>query len=205
MAIRMTLVCHAATASMRTTAFPEDEPIEDRAMPRIAALASRLRRVDRSWTAPERRTRQTSETLHQAAQVEPIPLVETELRECDYGRWRGRSFADIQQVEGGQALLAWSADPAAAPHGGETLLAMLERTAAWLDRQAGTSGHGLVVAHASTIRGLVLHAIGAPPASFWRIDIAPLSLTTLSFNRQWRLGSAGCTMSADQASDTQLS
>lgn len=205
MAIRMTLVCHAATASMRTAAFPDDEPIEDRAMPGIAALASRLRRADHSWTAPERRTRQTSEALHRAAPGEPVPLVETELRECDYGRWRGRSFADIEQAEGGEALLAWSADPAAAPHGGETLLAMLGRTAAWLDLQAATEGHGLVVAHASTIRALVLHAIGAPPASFWRIDIAPLSLTTLSFNRQWRLGPAGCRTPVDQASDIQLS
>ena len=145
-----------------------------------------LRRIDRSWVAPELRTRQTAAALELAATVDPA------LRECDYGRWRGRSFADIQQVEGGEALLEWTRDPAASPHGGETLLDLMTRAGDWLASVAGSDGHGVVVTHASVIRALIIRAIEAPAASFWRIDIAPLSTATLSFNGQWRLRSTGC-------------
>jgi broad specificity phosphatase PhoE len=42
----------------------------------------------------------------------------------------------------------------------------------------------------------MIHAIGAPPQSFWRIDIAPLSITHLSGdNNRWNLTSSGCMIS----------
>ena len=33
---------------------------------------------------------------------------------------------------------------------------------------------------AAVVRAAVVHALGAPPLSVFRIDVAPLSLTTLS-------------------------
>lgn len=167
---------------MRTAAFPDDEPIDDRPF----KATPHLGRIDRCLAAPELRARQTCERLQLDVTDEPA------LRECDYGRWRGRSFPDIQQSDGEAALLAWTHDPAAAPHGGEALLAMFERVAGWLDGQAAFEGHSIVVTHASVIRALAMRVIGAPAAAFWRIDIAPLSCSTLSFNRQWRLRSLGC-------------
>jgi len=44
------------------------------------------------------------------------------------------------------------------------------------------------VTHAAVIRAAIIHAIHATPESFWRIDVPPLSRTSLSAsNAGWRL------------------
>jgi broad specificity phosphatase PhoE len=70
-------------------------------------------------------------------------------------------------------------DPAAAPHGGESLLALLGRVGCWLDAHARDGGRVLAVTHAGPVRAAVVHALGAPPDAFWRLDVAPLSRTVL--------------------------
>jgi broad specificity phosphatase PhoE len=145
--------------------------------------ATNIGHADRSWTSPSLCARQTVELLKLDATVEPM------LRDCDYGSWTGRTFEDVQAQEP-DALAAWLRDPGAAPHGGESLLSLLARVAGWLDAQGETSGKTVAVTHASVIRAAVVHAIEATPRSFWRIDIAPLSVTTLSGHHgRWTLAS----------------
>ena len=89
-------------------------------------------------------------------------------------------------------MAEWLRDPGAAPHGGESVLALIERVATWLDAQKATPGKIVAVTHASVIRAAIVHAIEAGPRSFWRIDVAPLSLTRLSANNgRWTLASLG--------------
>jgi hypothetical protein len=103
-ATQLTLLCHASTSAVRTSAFPADEPIAPQKQQELAVVQRRLQHADRS--SPEA--------------YEPA------------------------------AVADWMHDPAAAP-------------------------------------------IGAPPQSFWRIDIVPLSMTRLSgANGRWSLSSAGC-------------
>jgi broad specificity phosphatase PhoE len=116
---------------------------------------------------------------------------EAMLRDCDYGRWTGRAFDEVQAQEP-EAVAEWLRDPGAAPHGGESILILMERVAAWLDAQGDAEGQIIAVTHASVIRAAVVHAIEATPRSFWRIDVAPLSLTTLTGGRErWNLTSLG--------------
>ena len=70
-------------------------------------------------------------------------------------------------------------DPHAAPHGGESLAALLGRVAGWLDAQAACHGRGIAVTHAGVVKAAVVHALGAPAAAFWRVDVTPLALTEL--------------------------
>jgi broad specificity phosphatase PhoE len=85
------------------------------------------------------------------------------------------------------AAASWLADPDAAPHGGESLAALVRRVGGWMD-SAGLSGHVLAVTHPAVIRAALVYALGAPTTCFWRIDIAPLSLTKLRRNAtQWSL------------------
>jgi broad specificity phosphatase PhoE len=183
---RLILVCHASTAAVRSAAFAADEPLDQHGEPQAAALAGRLPDADRWLAAPELRTRQTAQALGLNAAVEPA------LRDCDYGSWRGRSFADVYAREP-QAVDAWLRDPAATPHGGESIQALLARVAGWLAGEQAHHRRSLVITHAAVIRAAVVQAIGAPPQSFWRIDIAPLSITRLSGeNDRWNLTSAGC-------------
>jgi len=70
-------------------------------------------------------------------------------------------------------------DPDAAPHGGESLTRFAARVAAWLDEQAADDGRAIAVTHGGVVKAAVVHALGAPLAAFWRIDVAPLALTEL--------------------------
>jgi broad specificity phosphatase PhoE len=190
---RLQLLCHASTSAVRMSAFPADEPIDSQKRQVLSATQRQFVRSDRCLTSPALRARQTAEALQLDATVEPA------LRDCDYGRWATLSFDHVQTKEPA-GLADWLRDPAAAPHGGEAILSLIERVGAWLDAQNGIPGKTVAITHASVIRAAVVHAIGAPPQSFWRIDIAPLSITSLSGTEdRWNLVSANCTPSNDNA------
>jgi len=142
--------------------------------------------VDCCWTSPEFRARQTAEALGLSARVQPT------LHECDYGRWAGRTLSEIAAQEP-QAADSWLHDPAAAPHGGESILDLMRRVADWLAEERMRDQRSIVVTHATIIRAAIVHAMGAPPQSFWRIDIRPLSMTHLSSSGgHWNILSSGC-------------
>lgn len=185
MTSRLTLVCHAPTTAVRASAFPADEPVEFGGMRGLTTLPHRFGDADRRWTSPALRARQTARALDLDAVVDPL------LRDCAYGRWTGCVLADVQAREP-EAVDAWLHDPASAPHGGESVLDLIDRIAAWLDGQNGTARRTVAVTHASVMRAAVVHALDASPRSFRRIDVAPLSVVTLSGNGgRWTLTSLG--------------
>jgi broad specificity phosphatase PhoE len=186
MTARLILICHASTDAVRKFAFPVDEPIDERGRIDAVALAGRLPHADRHLASSELRTRQTAEALRLNATPQPL------LHDCDYGNWSGRSFNDVHAQEP-QALAAWLGDPAATPHGGESILGLMQRVTKWLAGEQAHHQQSIVVTHATIIRAAIVHAIEAEPQSFWRIDIAPLSITRLSgTNGRWNLVAAGC-------------
>ncbi len=188
MTARLILICHASTDAVRKFAFAADEPIDEHGRIDTAALAARLPHADRHWTSPELRTRQTAEALRLNANPQPL------LRDCDYGSWSGRGFNDVYAREP-EALAAWLGDLAATPHGGESILGLMQRVTNWLVGEQAHHQQSIVVTHATIIRAAIVYAIEAAPQSFWRIDIAPLSVTRLSgTNGRWNLVSAGCSL-----------
>ena len=187
MTARLILICHGSTAAIRGSSFPIDEPLDERGKVDAAALAGRLPSADRWLSSPELRARQTAEALGFDAVVEPA------LRDCDYGSYSGRIFEDVYACEP-EAVDVWLRDPAATPHGGESVFSLMQRVADWLLGEQAHARRSIVVTHSAIIRAAIVHAIGAPPQSFWRIDIAPLSITRLSgHNDRWNLASSGCT------------
>ncbi|GGF09481.1 phosphoglycerate mutase [Aliidongia dinghuensis] len=189
MAIRLTLLSHAAlrhAPGARGTAlrFPADEPADPIGLAAAAALGPALGRFARLLTASEVRARQTAEALGRE------PIVVPDLRDCDYGRWRGRSLEEIS-AEDPAGTAAWLADPAAAPHGGESIVALITRVGAWLDATPG-QGHTVGVTHPAVIRAAIVHALGALPAAFWRVDVEPLSVADLRWHAgRWTLRALG--------------
>jgi broad specificity phosphatase PhoE len=169
---RLTLIRHAPSAATRRSAFPVDEPPDARGLDEARGLAARLGRFDAAWSGPALRARQTAEALGLD------PTVAPELDECDFGTWRGRTLAELH-AEDPAAVAAWMEDPGAAPHGGESLLALLERVGGWLSARAGDGERVVAVTHAGVIRAAVVRALDAPPLAFWRLDVAPLSRTVL--------------------------
>ncbi|MBG0816780.1 histidine phosphatase family protein [Planomonospora sp. ID82291] len=129
--------------------------------------------------APERRCLQTAEALGLRAGPDPL------LADWDHGRWRGMTLAEVEAAEPAE-LAAWLTDPAAAPHGGESVLDLLGRVSGWLSAVA--PGRTVAVTHPAVVRAAVVHALDAPARSFWRVDAAPLTRVALTGRGgRWRL------------------
>ncbi|MGK5739324.1 histidine phosphatase family protein [Micromonospora sp. URMC 103] len=172
MSSRLILVSHAPTTATRAAAFPRDEPLDAHGLADATALAGALSRVDEVRCGPARRCVQTATALGLT------PTLDEELRDGDLGRWAGRTLDEVAADEP-EAVSAWLTDPAAAPHGGESLTDLLDRTARWLRGLPDVARTVVAVTHPMVVRACVVNAIHATPASFWRIDIAPLTATVL--------------------------
>jgi broad specificity phosphatase PhoE len=191
MPARITFIAHAATEAQHNAAFPLDEPILQREQARIPNVGRRFAAVTHVWSAPELRTQETSHMLGF-----PV-LVEKELRDCDYGRWRGKTMDNVQ-IEDPDGVLGWLTDPGAIPHGGESMEALIGRIGKWMDEQSHVK-HTIAVTHPAVIRAAIVRALRLPPQSFWRVDIAPLTLTDLRFHRDlWTLRCSGCSLPTTQ-------
>ncbi len=204
--VRITLLAPAVNAALRQVRF-DDAPPDAAGVRRATAAAAALPRHDMAFTAPAERCRGTAVALGLDAAVTP------ELGDLDMGRWRGRSLDEVGQ-EAPEEVAVWLSDPAAAPHGGETLLQLVERIGAWLEARrespapaapvappapAGeTHREGpppaappappvparearlLAVVEPAVVRAALVHALGLPAPTFWRLDVAPLTATELS-------------------------
>jgi broad specificity phosphatase PhoE len=185
MTARFTLIACGATRATRAAAFPLDEPLEEKAAAQAAAMAGEIGDADRVWCSPAASARQTAAALGLTADPDP------RLGDLDFGRWAGKGPEELMQAEP-EALVTWLQDPAAAPHGGESVVDLVLRIGGWLDDQASHAGRGIVVTHAACICAAVIHCLKVTPEAFWRIDIAPLSFTSLSArDGQWRLRTTG--------------
>jgi broad specificity phosphatase PhoE len=152
-------------------AFPLDEPLDAAGRAAATALAGRLGRGE-AMSSPALRARQTAAAA--ALQAEVVPLI----GECDFGSWAGRTLAQVHEQDA-QGAGDWMTDPEARPHGGESLSALLARVGGWLDAQAAREGRAIAVTHAGVVKAAVVHALDAPAAAFWRVDVTPLAVTEL--------------------------
>ena len=177
--VRLTLVSHAMTDAMAAGRFPTDEPLNSVGH-RQVDTSIELGVVERAYCGPEKRTRQTAELLGLQASVD------NRLTDLDCGRWRGDLLSGASPGE----LAIWLTDPTRAPHGGETVVELVDRVRAWLEALTAQRGRVIAVTHPAVVRAAILVALDAPPKSFWRIDIAPASRTVMHFRgHAWTLRS----------------
>ena len=182
---RITLICHATTPGLRSATFGGDDSLDDIGRTQAQQLAGVLGHVDRCWTSPAARARETAAALGLTA------TIDERLRECDYGRWTGLKFKQVLLREP-RKLVSWIRKPESAPHGGESIPQVLARVASWMAERSRDPGRMVAITHSSVIRAAIVHVIQAQLPSFWRIDVLPLSQTELRTNgRRWVLRSLG--------------
>lgn len=178
--VRLALVSHAMTDATAAGRFPTDESLNATGR-RQAEAATEFGCADKAFCGPEVRTRQTAELLGARPSIEP------KLADLDFGRWRGDVLGRVLPAE----LAIWLTDPARAPHGGESVVELIARVARWMESLAAQRGRILAVTHPAVIRAAILVALDAPPKSFWRIDVAPVSRTVMHFRgHAWTLRSS---------------
>ena len=178
--VRLILVSHAMTDATAAGRFPTDESLNATGRRQIDA-GTELGSVDQAFCGPETRTRQTAELLGVQALIEP------KLADLDFGRWRGDVLGRVLPAE----LALWLTDPMCAPHGGESVVELIDRVAGWMGSLSSQRGRILAVTHPAVVRAAILVVLDAPPKSFWRIDVAPVSRTVMHFRgHAWTLRSS---------------
>ena len=173
MTMRLHLLCSASTASARSVAFAADEPLDAKGKESLSSLSGHLPSCDIVLRSPALCARQTADDLAVASSMEPL------LRDCDFGRWAGRSLEDVEATEPA-AVADWLRNPSAAPHGGESFADVTKRVGGWMDQMIAKTGSVLAITHGIVIRAAIAHALGAGPEAFRHIDVAPLTRAKLS-------------------------
>lgn len=173
---------HPGTAATAAGRFPADEPAADR----LGDLAG-LR-------GPR------GELLRSPAQRCAVAgaLVDPALGPWDLGSWSGRELTEVAAAD----LASWQTDPDFSGHRGESARALADRVRAWLhayaQRSVGDGPRTVAVTHGAWVRGAVVTALGAPPAAFWQVEIAPASVTELHVrDGRWRLVSTNVPLPGD--------
>ncbi|WP_067568503.1 histidine phosphatase family protein [Nocardia acidivorans] len=167
---RLTLITHAITDAVQGARFPVDEPLNalgDRTIAKVGSLLGADHTVIRY--APETRTRATASGLGLSGEPDAA------LRDIDHGGWAGQGMDALAPED----LMAWLTDPGYRGHGGESITDLIERVRDWLGGLAGSGRHITAVTHPALVRAAVLCTLDAPAQAFWRIDIPPLTATTL--------------------------
>jgi broad specificity phosphatase PhoE len=178
---RLLLVSHASTAAQRAGRFPVDDPLDTRGLAEAQAARTRLAIADdaAAFVSPAVCARDTAAALGLTASVD------AGLADLNYGIWQGRRLAELA-AEAPQDLAAWTLDPDAAPHGGESFSQLVKRVGEWLDALNGATDRAsnrprnvIAVTHAPVLRAAIVYVLGASPVVFPHIEIAPLSMIEL--------------------------
>ena len=192
--VRLLLVAAGATAGRRALSFGDSGHLVQ--PERVEPLTSR---VNGWFCGPEPCCRQTARLLGGAPAVldsEPTvgdsePTVLDGLGGPDFSRWAGRELTEVGESEP-EELNRWLSDPAAAPHGGESLADLVRRVGAVCDTQDWPQGRSVLVVTPLVARAAAVHALGVGPAAIFRLDLAPLGRVGLSGQaRSWRLQQLG--------------
>lgn len=182
-ALRLSFICQGETSALRRGLFPFDEPLTIRAFGGAAFLANKLNAFDRAWCGPQLAANQTATALGLDARTDHA------LADIGYGRWSGRAVKEIEIVEN-QGFIAWL--NGASPPDGEPIEQLLERTGEWLASRVHERGSVVAVVSPAVVRAGVIKALGAPPQSFLRLDVRPLTVTEMtSDGKRWNLRSMG--------------
>lgn len=152
---------------------------EEQAMALAAELVARGG-IERIVSSPLQRTRQTAAI---AAASLNLPVdVDEGLAECAFGEWDGLTFSEVRD-RWPDELEAWLQSADVPAPDGESFSEVRARVLAARDRILHESPRQtvLVVAHVTPIKVLVTDALGAPLHTVYRMELAPCSITTLSW------------------------
>jgi probable phosphoglycerate mutase len=161
-----------------------DLPLTENGLRQVKAAAAALAArggVELIVTSPLRRARQTAAEVASAtgAQVR----VEDGIRESDFGKWEGLSFAEASE-QWPEAMAAWLADPAVPPPAGESFTDVGARVGVALEAllAAEPGKRCVLVSHVTPIKELVARAVLAPsPIAIYRMQLDVASLCEIDW------------------------
>jgi alpha-ribazole phosphatase len=155
-----------------------DVPLSVKGQQQVRDIARMLQSkiIDKAFCSPMLRCRQTFEQLELATPCQMNNL----LKEVDFGRWEGKSFAEIAAVDA-EAVAAWSSDPDGFCFpDGESLANFRGRVRAIMKMLEKDSGKRiLLVTHGGVIRHLLCLCLGISIEKYLAFAVEPGSFCSL--------------------------
>jgi probable phosphoglycerate mutase len=147
---------------------------------RAASALARHGGVDAIVCSPLRRALESAAEV--AAALAKEVVVVDGFREASFGDWDGLTVAEVEERWPTQ-LQAWIGSPDVAPPGGESMTSVRVRVEQALEETlAAHPGQTVVVvSHVNPVKLAVRYCLDAPFDVVNRLQVAPASMTTLSF------------------------
>jgi broad specificity phosphatase PhoE len=158
--------------------------------PMYAALARRLPRPAVWKITPLSRTRRTAQAIFKAGYPAMDLGIEPDLIEQSLGEWQGLPHEDLPAKLAAPQHPFWPLAGDEKPPGGESMIEVIVRAGATLERLAKDhAGEDVViVSHGGTIRAAVAYALDVHPDNALHLSIHNLSLTCLERHPEgWRV------------------
>jgi ribonuclease H / adenosylcobalamin/alpha-ribazole phosphatase len=183
------LIRHGVTAHTTEKRFSgglasTNPPLSDEGRAQIRATGTWLAQIAGTIEAviasPVRRTLESAEILADllGQQIE----IEPGFAEMEFGHWDSMTFAEVADKYPAE-LRAWLGSVEVAPAGGESFRTVQTRVLhalrRLLDNHAGQTV--AVLTHVTPVKALVAHTLDAPLEAVYRMELAPASVTVLSF------------------------
>lgn len=146
------------------------------------------RRISLTWrpaavyTSPLSRCRDTGAAIARPLRLTPAAL--DELTDIDYGEWQGMSRAEVEARWPAEAGRWYRTPDRAAIPGGETLEQLRTRVVGAVKAVCARHPDDTVVlvGHDSVNRVILLNALDAPLAQYWRIRQHPCAINEIEFD-----------------------
>jgi ribonuclease H / adenosylcobalamin/alpha-ribazole phosphatase len=161
-----------------------DEPLSAEGIRQAEAAARRLAagpRIDAVVSSPLPRAAATTSIV--AGELGLAVTFNDDLRETDFGKWEGFTFAEIQDSWPGE-VAAWQNDPQQAPPGGESFA----DTACRVNRAFERILHDhrgetvLVVGHVTPMKVLLCRALNVPLLTMYRFYLGPACINEIQWH-----------------------
>ena len=188
--MKLILIRHAETDWVRDGRYQgsSDVPLNQSGLKQARAIAKAIRSEKplAIYSSGLTRARQTAKLIAQVSRKRV--LVDRRLNEVSFGKWEGKTHADIR-VQFPQAVRNWyAARWSSKPPGGESLRSLERRVSYFLndllDQFSDHEGSCVVVTHGGPIRMFLIRMLKVPPKIFWVIRIEPGSITTFEVRSQ---------------------
>lgn len=144
-------------------------------------------KVDSIFSSPLIRAVQTADSIAKSVNM-PTYYKHSGLVEKKEGDWEGKTYWQIRE-EDPKAWERWSKDPISysPPHGESVrdFVARIDRALNDILKNYDTGNTVVLTTHAGIIRGIIMNSLNIPVENFFRIDIAPGSISRIDWSESY--------------------
>jgi probable phosphomutase (TIGR03848 family) len=152
--------------------------LNDRGLEQARILAERLgkMKIDRLYSSPLERTRQTAAPLAKALGLDV--QISEKLHEINYGKWTGKTFEELSTVPLWKEFYSFKSNIRIP--GGEMIVEVESRMCGFIEEERRRcNGTVAIFSHGDPIKTIIAHYMGFPLDFIVRLEISPASVSVL--------------------------